>query len=279
MMRVPDDGACVVCGRAVVATSQAWWDETTKTMWCPTCGADEWPAPLIPVDTAERHEVAGGPVSSGVAGRSAQQKYERLRGNHEKDVRKRHPRIGGFLLAVSEEKQSTKAWATGAEGERRVGAKLDELRSAGVVTLHDRRVSGKRTNIDHIAVAPSGIWVIDTKYYENAEIARKDVGGLFRKDIRLYVRGRDETNLVTGLHEQAEVVRTALAGGWPDLPIHPALCFVDGVWPLLPSPFEVQGVRVFWSKRVAKEVGRQGPISPQMVEHIAARLAERLVPA
>ena len=75
---------------------------------------------------------------------------------------------------------------------------------------------------------------------------------------------------------QAAVVRGALGGAWPDLPVRPALCFVDGQWSLFPKPFDVQGVRVFWSKRVAKEVGQPGPLTSQMIQHIAERLSERL---
>lgn len=29
--------------------------------------------------------------------------------------------------------------------------------------VHDRRIPGSRANIDHIAVAATGVWVIDTK--------------------------------------------------------------------------------------------------------------------
>jgi hypothetical protein len=49
---------------------------------------------------------------------------------------------------------------------------------AGVV-LHDRAVPRGRANIDHIAVVPSGVWVIDTKRYR----------GRVRRSGRL---GRDE---------------------------------------------------------------------------------------
>ncbi len=32
--------------------------------------------------------------------------------------------------------------------------------------LHDRRIPGSRANIDHIAIATSGVWVIDAKRYK-----------------------------------------------------------------------------------------------------------------
>ena len=70
------------------------------------------------------------------------------------------------------------------------------------VLLHDCKVPKTRGNIDHIAVGPNGIWVIDAKHYKGA-VARRDVGGFFREDLRLYVGGRDQTKLVTGVLGQA----------------------------------------------------------------------------
>ncbi|MGZ4709546.1 MAG: nuclease-related domain-containing protein [Acidimicrobiales bacterium] len=213
-----------------------------------------------------------------VAGQSAQREFDRRHDAREKRVRTRHPRIGGALLALVPDEQSTQAWAQGAEGERRVGARLDALRSSGVVVLHDRRVPGKRTNIDHIAVAPSGIWVIDSKRY-TGEIRRRDVGGWRRVDVRLYVAGRDRSKLLEGVSRQAEVVRDVLGSEWPDVPIRPALCFIDGVWPTFGRPFELDGVQVSWPKAMAKQVGQAGPCPRDLIERVAAKLDERLSPA
>jgi len=57
-------------------------------------------------------------------------------------------------------------WARGAAGEERVAAILAKHLHASVVVLHDRRIPGTRANIDHIAVAPSGVWVIDAERYK-----------------------------------------------------------------------------------------------------------------
>lgn len=66
-------------------------------------------------------------------------------------------------MALSDEKQSTKGWATGAVGEERLGARLDSLVARSIAVLHDRRFPGTRANIDHIAITTAGIWVIDAK--------------------------------------------------------------------------------------------------------------------
>ena len=46
------------------------------------------------------------------------------------------------------------------------------------MVLHDRAVPGGRANIDHIAVVPSGVWVIDTKHYRG-RLEQRDLGGWF----------------------------------------------------------------------------------------------------
>jgi len=55
-------------------------------------------------------------------------------------------------------------WSVGAEGERLVAANLGHLERYGWVALHDLRWPGRqRANVDHIAVGPGGIVVIDAK--------------------------------------------------------------------------------------------------------------------
>jgi hypothetical protein len=90
-------------------------------------------------------------------GGSALREFERRRDAREQRVRERFPRIGGFLLAVTDEPQSTKAWDTGAAGEQVVGARLDGLTGDGLTVLHDRRIPGTRANIDHLVVSRAGV--------------------------------------------------------------------------------------------------------------------------
>ncbi len=62
-------------------------------------------------------------------------------------------------------KRTTETWGRGADGEERIGRWLDDAVGRHGVVLHDRAVHGRRTNLDHIVVVPSGIWVIDSKHY------------------------------------------------------------------------------------------------------------------
>ncbi|WP_460829483.1 nuclease-related domain-containing protein [Nocardioides hungaricus] len=92
-------------------------------------------------------------------------------------------------MALAEERQSTKAWATGAVGEERLGARLDSLVSESVAVLHDRRIPGSKANIDHIAITAAGIWVIDAKRYKGRPELKIE-GGILRPKVEKVLVGR-----------------------------------------------------------------------------------------
>lgn len=213
-----------------------------------------------------------------MAGGSAQREADRRRAAREATVRARHPHVGGLILALSDEPQDTKNWAKGAEGERQLGASLDALAEAGIVVLHDRLRPGTAANIDHLAVTPSGIWVIDAKHYRG-EVARRTVGGWFSRDVRLYVGWRDRTDLVRKMATQVDAVRNALAVDRAGVPVRPMLCFVNGDWPLLAGPFELGGVLVTWPRAAVRVLRRPGPVDREDRERIARELDARLRPA
>ena len=113
-----------------------------------------------------RHRSRAPEHGAGVAGSSARREYERRKAKDEERLRQKWGKLGGIAVALSDEKQSTKAWATGAVGEERLGARLDSLVSESIAVLHDRRIPGSKANIDHIAITTAGIWVIDAKRYK-----------------------------------------------------------------------------------------------------------------
>lgn len=56
------------------------------------------------------------------------------------------------------------SFGVGADGEAMTGEVLDGMRAEGWVVLHDIRWPGRqRANIDHVAIGPGGILVIDSK--------------------------------------------------------------------------------------------------------------------
>jgi hypothetical protein len=58
-----------------------------------------------------------------------------------------------------------RAWRRGAAGERRTARLLSPLERHGWAVLHDLAVPGSRANIDHLAIGPGGVFVIDSKQY------------------------------------------------------------------------------------------------------------------
>lgn len=146
--RVRYDGVCSRCGVPLRAGVVAVYDRPTRTIHCVSC-------PTAPA--AEPPE-----VDAGVAGRSARQERDRRAARREAAVRERWGnRIGGVVLALTDEPQSTRAWAAGARGEEKLAEAL-----TGFTVLHDRRVPGTSGNIDHVVVAPAGVFVVDAKRYE-----------------------------------------------------------------------------------------------------------------
>jgi hypothetical protein len=57
------------------------------------------------------------------------------------------------------------AWRRGAAGERRTARLLGQLERHGWAVLHDLAVPGSHANIDHLAIGPGGVFVIDSKLY------------------------------------------------------------------------------------------------------------------
>jgi hypothetical protein len=131
--------------------------------------------------------------------------------NREVRVRGAHPIVGRAILALSSTPQSIEAWRAGAVGEGTVGRRLDRLAAKGVVTLHDRSIPRSRANIDHIAVGPSGVYVIDTKFRSGGKVDVRRTGSLFRPGPpHLVVGGRDGSHFTGSMARQMVVVEAAM---------------------------------------------------------------------
>lgn len=175
------------------------------------------------------------------------------------------------------EAQSTTAWKIGAEGEERVAEVLRDL--AGIVVLHDLRVPGKRSNIDHVVVGPAGVFVIDAKKWKRGSAVEvRDKGSFLRPDLRLYVGGRDRTKAVEGVRDQVGVVRQALGPDLEGVSVQGLLCFVGASWGWRMRTRTVAGVTAVWPLGLPKLVTAAGSLGPH-VEQIADRLRSGLPPA
>lgn len=134
--------------------------------------------------------------------------------------------------------------------------------------LHDRGIPRSRANIDHIAVGPSGVWVIDAKRYDGkAEIKQP----LFEAP-KLLIKGRDQTKLVDGLARQVELVHAKLVEISPEIPIHGALCFINTELPTL-GTLTIKGFSLLYPRRLAKRINAPGRLTAETIEAVRSTLA------
>lgn len=289
-MRLRFAGTCRSCATALPAGTMAVYDRSSKTVSCGACGLGS----AVEAGAASSCTGAGGAVTelntaepfatephaepeifAGVAGASARRENERRSAKREARIREKHPKLGGLMLALSEDPQSTKAWAVGAVGEEKLGRRLDGLKSDGVHVLHDRLVRGTKANIDHIVVCPSGVIVIDAKKYKGRPSLRVEGGFLRERTEKLMVGSRDCTKLAGGVQKQIAGVVAALSNaGFSDVPVAGMLCFVEADWPILGSAFSTFGIDVLWPRKAVEMIRKSGPIDATNSQRIFRALAE-----
>ena len=280
-------GVCS-CGAYLPVGTRAGWDRVLGVVVCMDCNAQglrlslsgpEVSTVRVLQEPEPHHVVVDGPagvlpvrqpplplepspigVDVGDPGGSLQAEYERRSAARKTRARARFPRIGGFLLAVTNEPASTTAFSKGAAGERRVALRLADLSGPGVLFLHNRLLGhGRRDgDVDHIALTAAGVYVIDAKHYKSAKIEVRRSGGLF-SPVReqLMVNGRDRSKLLDSVARQAAAVRTALntfhhsGVTAANIPVVSVLCFVDAVLPVFGTP-RIGGVPLLGPKGTAK---------------------------
>jgi hypothetical protein len=253
---------CQICRRDLGVGEEALWDRSARVVICLQCDS------------------AAGAVDRGQPGSSAMREYERRH-----DAREQHARdkLGGLdvlLAKVIDEPESTTAWRQGAYGEIRTGQRLAKhLDGTGVRVLHDRCVPRHgQANIDHIAIGPGGVTVIDSKTH-HGKLRVDWRGGLFapRRDV-LLIDGRDRTGLIDGLERQIGYVRSALGPIDPDeqIDVRGALCFpnVDGL-PMF-RHLAIRDILIDGPKPIAALARRQGTLSAGDIERIVNQLGRSL---
>jgi hypothetical protein len=101
----------------------------------------------------------------------------------------------------------------------------------GLQVLNDRRVRGTRGNIDHIVIAPAGVFVVDAKNLKGM-VEIRNHGWFWKPDYRLTVGRRDCSALADRMGWQVEAVTAALKGSEAMPAVVPVLCFLQADWPL-----------------------------------------------
>ena len=178
-------------------------------------------------------------------------------------------RFGGHLTTA----RATPHWARPrireAPGENEIAVMLDRLAEYHVVARHQVRLRRTRTKLDHLLIAPSGVYVVATEAWAE-RVERRDTGSALRPKSRLFVGDRDRTRRADALVKHVVEVRRAL--GAQLVPVHAVVCVVDGDWPLFPKAIEIHGVTVLWPKELERRVVQLGKLGPEAIDDIDRRL-------
>jgi len=167
----------------------------------------------------------------------------------------------GALTALVVRPDHVRAWAVGAEGERRTAEALARLEADGYRVLHDRCIPGSLANIDHVVVGPTGVYVVETKSWSGAVRVRNGV---------IRVAGR-RSAVMEQVRREADAVAVAV----PGTQVTPIVCVHRADLPL--RRLEVDGVRVVGPKALLARL-REGPVRLDLadVERLTAQLDARL---
>ena len=270
---------CAMCGDDLSVGTVAWWDGVLRSVTCASChdapterlNTDTTlPAPALEPDSKEFPH-----VQSGEAGSSALKEYHRRHDRREARIDAKFGRFAGVVKFLTDDPQSITAWKKGSSGERKLAASLQENLGDYAILLNDRTVPRTRGNIDHLVIAPTGVWVVDAKNYSGL-IQQRDVGGFFRLDRRLFVGGRDRTKVVNGLDWQVRAVVRAL--GDLEVPVSSAVCFTDADWGWFGKPFTMHGVFVSGPNALSRKIAEGGSLAKGAIQEIASHLSAALPP-
>jgi hypothetical protein len=256
-LRRPD--TCRECGSPLAAGVEAWWDQAARAVTCTRC----------------RAAADAPPIARGEAGASAAREHERRKAAREKRTREAHPLIGGALFALRSAPQHETAFDRGAAGERAVAARLDDKLGDGqAIVLHDRRMPQGRGNIDHLVIAPAGVFVVDAKDLRGKVRVAKPLLG----SPKLLVAGRDRTKLIDGIDRQVTAVRDALPASEVEVPVRGILCFTRAELPML-GTLRMRGHELLYRKALVKRLSARGDLDETSITTLATVLAAAFPPA
>jgi hypothetical protein len=182
---------------------------------------------------------------------------------------------------MAAEPRNVYAWQQGAEGEAATARTLDQrLRRSDLIVIHDRRIPGRgRANIDHIAIGPGGVTVIDTKSTRGR--VQLSTTGIINRRQQLLVNGRDRTSQLDSVERQVRQVAEVLdRHGHTDLPVVGALCFPFMRRSFLHYSRAREGlITVDDPVHIAKLAARPGELNAQQIGELAELLTRGFPPA
>jgi hypothetical protein len=185
------------------------------------------------------------------------------------------PWLAGLLAAAGatwrlrfRPSQPTRAWRDGARGERATGRRLQRLERHGYTVLHDLQVPGSHANLDHLAIGPGGVFVIDSKRYRGHLYLARD-GMLWYAGYPL------AQQLATALWVAMRLVEALQLP--PEVPVRALMVIHRAAVPW--GGLTVAGVQVIPPSALVDALGREAVLPAAQVALIAGQAAARLRPA
>lgn len=183
--------------------------------------------------------------------------------------------LGGLIRALAREPGYEDAWTLGGHGGSRTAAVLERRCGSDVLFLHARATPAGSAEIDHLAIARSGVWVIAAKRFPG----RLRIGRARGAEAdRLLIGGRDRSGLVPCLRRQVLLVGATIDEVDPNVKVRGALCLLEAALPILRRP-AFGGIPVLDPPALGRQLDAPGPISPERGELLRGELAERFPPA
>ena len=125
-----------------------------------------------------------------------------------------------------------------------IRAFLESAAASGVLSLHDRRMPGRRSRIGHLAFGAGGVFVIDVVRAKNASVEVLELDDLDPASRELVVGGQPMTDAVIATQGRVAIVRALLDEvELTSVPTIGVICFVDASVPS-DADLAVAGVRV-----------------------------------
>lgn len=189
--------------------------------------------------------------------------------------------VGGSAALREAQVRRDRNWLKGAAGEYLMDQSLHRRLNEDAVILTDRAIPKTKSNIDHVVIAPSGVWIIDSKKWKGKIEYKAD--SFTSVTMHLYVDGKDRTSAIEAIY--GLVIPVAQIIDDRSIPIHPALVFIEGNWsyrsfPGLPfnKPRQHEGVWITPPKMLADKINEPGRLSAETVRQLAKKLDEALKP-
>jgi Nuclease-related domain len=236
-------GICGGCALPITKRQLGWYSPELHMIRCSSCGV-----PSVTTPSPTRVQLSQDPVAGSAALREA---------NARKDSNWRRGAIGEYLMSQILQ---------------------EELRSEAIL-LNDRAIPNTNINVDHIVIAPSGVWAIDVKKWGGVIDYRTP--NLKRVKEHLFVNKVDQTRKVEEVYDFVIPIAQVLADR--TIPVHPAMAFIEGEF-TFKTALKIRargglmhdGVLLHGPRGVIREINQDGPLDQPAISRIAVLLDSRL---